>query len=382
MARSTLFLLALFFARIPGAIAVRRGDAAAGASPPRRRPPHEPAWCSNKEKCTLAKKTSCPVTCGENVPAAGARLNQSSPRPDTRKIPIVKVHSGMKPLELIRVMKTAVYKKMWPIDCAGSTSVGSQTGVNTDGFKCLSRDGSVAELVNFLWKQERQDICCDKQCVKPNRCPAPSLTFVQAAQKVAASESFKVRSFRPELGEGVENITKDGVQVETFVTPPEEVANTGVHAVVEVRMLESSLRFFGNEATLKPEGIKFFEELNDPLGALITMQMMAFPDINAGVLLCAHGSTTKQRNQIAKHKQSLPKERASVIRDLLSKAIPSESWALLGDPIGHYAYEVADFEGGRFGSIIYKIFDADRAVPSCQKRDLYPFVVPFVAPAA
>jgi hypothetical protein len=334
----------------------------------------DPLFCKDIKdysNCGVHKRR-CPASC-----AAGRYVDEKDSdaekedNKDRTQLEILRVTKKTRPVELTRVMKTSVYKEMWPDDCHGTNAKGETIeGLDIDGFVCEpTRGGLVPSVIHPMWHL-RHSMCCDGACVDPKQCPGiKPKRFYEATQAVSTADSLKITQMETRSGATV------SVNIKTAA--PAVTEETGVVATVEVRMLQADMEFVKRKAELTEKGQKFIDELDEPLGALITMQMMVWPDMEGKVLFCAHGSTTARDFEIDRGLENLPQDRADAIRDHLAEAMESISGdiAVLGDAHGHFKEEVEGFDGGREAHIIYKIFDGTFENPGCQKEDLYEFKV-------
>lgn len=331
----------------------------------------DPSWCKdiNAKRCSGIQKKQCPQTCA-NGGYVSEEDEDSDTGDDQPHLEIVRVTSETRPVELTRVMKTSVYKEMWPDNCLGQNAKKQLIdGLEVDGFACeMKRGGKVPSIIHPMWHLKHH-MCCRGKCVEPMKCPdIKPKHFYEAARGVSTADSLKITEME----------TRSGATVKVNIkqAPAALTESTGVLATVEVRMLQADLEFEKRKAVLTEKGQQFIEELDEPLGALITMQMMVWPDIEGiKVLFCPHGSTTANTHNIDPAVGDLPHDRAEAIKDHLATAIANldDDIAVLGDGIGHYAEEVEGFVGAREAHIIYKIFDGSFESPGCQKSDLYAF---------
>lgn len=340
--------------------------------------PEDPSWCKHikdPKRCTAMEKAKCLRACatGQIQPLKPSAEPASAYKP--KQLPVVAVTEHTTPQMLTRVIKTSVYKNLWPVGCDGSNKRGKAVvGLNTDGFSCIHEaEGRITSIIDLPNWKSGHHICWKGECVPKLRCDATPLTFWQAASAVALAEAFEVTGVT----------TESGVEVALQVRrePADVTAKTGVYASVEVKMLENALRFEPSLPLLTDEGHTFFTELGEPLGALVTMQLTAFPDKDMRVLFCAHASTSRPIDDIHPDFRLLPQERADRIASLLEDVLPSERVASLGSAIGHYKDETPGFEGGRDAHIIYKIYDAAVGFgalggkPACEASDLWQFMM-------
>jgi hypothetical protein len=285
---------------------------------------------------------------------------------EKERIQLEVVHEGMSPLALVKVRRSALYRQAWPVSCDGKNAHDKFImGLDTTGFLCNPQTGRVHEINSPGYHGSRPHACCKKSCQSVKACDHVAFTFAEAAKSALSTAALKADHLTTEKGRNVQ------LNVEQY---DEAVfASTGVHAAVEVRMVDSDLRFENRLPKLTEQGEAFLEDLAASLGPLISMQITAF-ETPSNVVLCAHAETTGTWEQMQGGLlETLPLDRANTVRDVLAGVVP-EDVASLGDGIAHYNQEVQNYTSGRRAFIIYKLYDASFPAPPCERDELHTFV--------
>jgi hypothetical protein len=328
----------------------------------------DPSWCKGDEvdpaNCNAMQKKWCKDLCSGKVAVEEAVVK---PKAQKAKIQLEVVDEDMSPTALIKVRRSDLYKQAWPVSCDGKNENKQFIiGLNTDGFFCNLASGRVHEINSPGYRGSRPHACCKKTCQDVRVCGLDeAMGFADAAKYALSTAALKADHVVTENGRNVQ------INVEQF--DEATVASTGVHATVEVRMLESALVFQNRKAQLKQEGEDFLYDLAQSLGPLISMQISAY-ETPSKVVICSHAETTGTWEQMQGGSfEALAMERANTIRDLIASVVPEEV-ASFGDGIPHYNQEVEDYTSGRRGFIIYKLYDASAPAPTCERDDLHMFV--------
>jgi len=327
----------------------------------------DPEWCKEPDvdpnHCNGMQKKMCKNFC--NGVSASEKI-EAEVAPQREKLRLEVVNEDMSPTALIKVKRSALYKRAWPATCEGKNIRGDFIiGLNTDRFLCNPDDNTVHPIDSPGWRNmDRMHSCCRGACKHSKACNHVTSTFVEAAKLALSTAALKADHVVTEKGRRVQiNVQKFGGEV---------VTATGVHAAVEVRMPHSELQFNNRKAELTDKGEAFLLDLAESLGPLISMQISAY-ETKSKVVICAHAETTATFEQLEGHSNELlPKYRADTVRDLLADVVPDEV-ATLGDGIAHYNEEVPGYTSGRRGFIIYKLYDARFPAPTCERDDLHMF---------
>jgi len=328
-----------------------------------RKPRRDPRWCASSvsSPCSKIQQKQCPIACG----LVTHFTITTTEAPEQVYAPIVGVNAKTPMGARLKLQKSPAYQDMWTTTCTGSNGRGEPLQVATDGFACAG-DNTVQSIVAPAWVKPRE-ACCKGQCMAAtevvNNCAMEPKTLAEAAH-LSALAIGKLK-------------TKSGQEVQANVRPAtkeEKVNETGLIATVEIHMSDG-LKFKRGKGELTEEGANFLMELQDPMSMLMTMVLTAFGDTgDIRFLFCAHGvSGASGWNPFAKW-SDLPTQRAKSIADALRAFLPEK--ADIGEPHGHYDSEdgwggiSGGMKGGNFGSILYKIFEADNPV-QCKFEDLY-----------
>lgn len=328
----------------------------------------DPAWCSqlDPQKCTKIQERTCPITCGKEK----AEVTTTTAPPDDDDLPIIDLTADTSQVDRLRLMKSKQFQALWPKTCDGKNAFGDALQVNTNGFICEG-DGHdvIPQIISLRWKQEKSWICCTGKCTETRPewedCSSP-ISLRRAFNRAALG----VKEIQTDKGKKIQVVTHPASQ--------EELAKTGVIATVELKLDNGDLRFEEALPILTADGQEFLNDLGKPLAALLSMQITAAKRHAKEVKLqfCPHGCTTKKKHHLGK-RLMLPMERAQVVEKALKEKLPKATGGLasVGDAIGHYKHENGPdgFQGGRYGSIIYYLYDGSRKSPECKVEDLYQF---------
>lgn len=323
-----------------------------------KRKREDPPFCSKIQKpCSDLHMKECPLQCG----ALDAEIEGGQAVKMKRLV--IDLTDDTRPQDRLKLAKTPGFKKIWPHTCDGHNVFKEKISISTNGFSCHPGNHRVAEIYSMRWLS-KEDVCCAGECRSHyqvgSSCDPKSLASAARTSALGVSEL----------------VTEKGqkVDVSTVVADTEETKETGLIATVEVRMVDGVLTFQSGRPNLTEAGETFLNDLGEPLSALLSMQLTGARGSYVRMLFCPHGSSTATIDRI--YDKSLPEKRAQVVGEALKKLLP-EGVVSVGKAIGHFKREDGKFIGGRFGSIIYKVHDADvkdGKLVTCKREDMYQFM--------
>lgn len=279
--------------------------------------------------------------------------------------PIVAINEDTPQVIRLRITKDPLFRKRWPTHCPGTNYYKEPLPLNTDGFACFKDPLDIQPIISVMWK-EPEAACCKSECIPIGafksvryNCGLP-LTLAQAAGRAALAVTEMVT----ESGNHVDVLSK--------IHSVEDFAKDGLRAEFIIRMEGDDLGFYGYSTKLYPKGEQFLKEVQSPMASLLTLQLTAFHE-GTHILFCPHGSANATRSGIRRGFEDLPMQRAAVVGDRLKELLDGFEQAKLGDAFGHFTHETDSFLGGRYGAILYKLYDASIEEQSCQHSDLHAF---------
>eukprot|EP00746_Dinoflagellata_sp_MGD_P090241 gnl/MRDRNA2_/MRDRNA2_35619_c0_seq1.p1 gnl/MRDRNA2_/MRDRNA2_35619_c0~~gnl/MRDRNA2_/MRDRNA2_35619_c0_seq1.p1 ORF type:complete len:662 (+),score=159.68 gnl/MRDRNA2_/MRDRNA2_35619_c0_seq1:18-2003(+) len=303
---------------------------------------------------------------------------------------IIQITKDTSQTEKMRIQRTKAFKDIWPTKCSGVRADGEALALNTDGFRCHETTETVVEIVDVKWLQNpAKEACCQKQCMsiinynkvctaEIHELPSAVLAASAAVQTMEAGG----QEFQVEVADAEElRELNEEEEEEDFGFPDEQDENPlGEESprkgpekpkVLELMMAKFDLKFKSNSAQLTEKSDKFFIDSKEQLSVLMTTALTATENPNAKFLVCPHASTTAEEGQAG----DIPEKRAEVIRQRFIEAniLPEDgSMGSVGPGIGHHKYEAGtNFAGGRFGTVVIKVYDSTRPAPSCKMKDIH-----------
>lgn len=365
--------------------------------------PECPGVAEAGKPCQGFQAKRCPNTCRQ----IAEKLDQEPKSPGLRrgwegKLSLLAEGSAIEALTMqqkMRLGRDEDFKRIWPLRCDGTNIRGEPLNIDVDGFACSTQDMKIKSVVDPLWMTQTAG-CFEGQCHPLPYKGQGSIPVKEAIERAANA----VARLQTDSGELV-NVRAPLVKLDTPSGLPPKDEEVGVKIIQEVEMLDTNLNFAEASDQLLDRGDDFLKELSKPLSAMLSMQFLRFAetDSNLRVLLCAHGTTTAQRQVPGGRKVKdidgvpLPLARANKVAKRLQDFVHTggqDAFFRVGQPHAHYKGESMDpevgdtidlslvltedqggFKGERFAAIIIKIFDlqADVAEPECRVGDLWLF---------
>lgn len=160
---------------------------------------------------------------------------------------------------------------------------------------------------------------------------------------------------------------------------PSEPTEPGVLQELDLHIPSPSILFAKKGWGLLDQGVANLEFILKVVNTTLQTEIDKF-GANAKTLACPHGASTSCHSthdaegcqSIERKLEGLPEWRANTVGKAIAARDPN---FFVGKSSGHYKRENGtNFEGGRFATVLFKVYDATGVVPDCKAHDFYDFL--------